>query len=89
MTKYRIWSEEKKLWWAPGSYGYEERVQDAGQFTEDDALAICLKSQRGRGPGDAPNAVMMRVDEAEAWEQKRRQLDARDAAGQDAANFVE
>jgi len=41
MSDYLIWSNEHRGWWAPGRAGYVRRVEDAGRYTQEQALGIC------------------------------------------------
>ncbi len=38
--KYLIWSFEHGGWWGPNSIGYVAKRSDAGEYTEEDAMAI-------------------------------------------------
>lgn len=38
---YFIWSNEHNAWWGPGRSGYSPGLLGAGEYTRDDALAIC------------------------------------------------
>lgn len=38
---YHIWSNEHNSWWKPNHAGYTQRVEDAGVYDYDTAIAIC------------------------------------------------
>ena len=41
MNTYIIWSNEHQAWWRPDSHGYTRWVEDAGNYTLEEATAIC------------------------------------------------
>jgi hypothetical protein len=40
MRQYRIWSIEHTSWWRANSNGYSVNVEDAGIYSEEEALRI-------------------------------------------------
>ncbi len=47
--KYLIWSNEHAGWWKPGpapgqGSGYSPALKQAGNFTRDEAIAICKRA---------------------------------------------
>lgn len=41
---YLIWSQSYNAWWGPAAWGYTESIQDAGRFTEAEAVAYTVSS---------------------------------------------
>jgi hypothetical protein len=41
---YLVWSFEHGRWWRPSLRGYTENFEEAGHFTAEQALAICMKA---------------------------------------------
>jgi len=44
---YVIWSHEHGAWWRPGGHGYTPRLSEAGHYTRDGALLICIRAVPG------------------------------------------
>ena len=42
---YLVWSNEHRAWWRPNSQGYTTKIEAAGRYDRDEAIAI----SRGRG----------------------------------------
>jgi len=38
---YFVWSNEHNGWWAPDRRGYSSGLINAGEYTRDEAIAIC------------------------------------------------
>lgn len=55
--KYLIWSNERGMWWKGSRHGYTTLTHLAGQFTEEEARAICAKANEF-APPDQPEEVM-------------------------------
>lgn len=45
--RYLIWSHEHKAWWRAGGMGYATRIADAGRFSREDAMLICIRAMPG------------------------------------------
>jgi len=39
--KYLVWSNEHRAWWGHGHCGYAYRIEGAGRYSLEEALAIC------------------------------------------------
>lgn len=44
--RYLIWSHEQSRWWRRGN-GYTSSMAEAGRYTRESALAICLRAIPG------------------------------------------
>lgn len=45
---YVIWSNEHRSWWGPDKCGYRTKLENAGRYSRDDALDICIDARGGR-----------------------------------------
>jgi hypothetical protein len=46
-----VWSNEHRAWWAPDRCGYRQRVDEAGRYTCEEAMACCaMRSNTGIPP---------------------------------------
>jgi hypothetical protein len=59
--KFVIWSNEHKAWWRPNSQGYTLQMHQAGFYTLEQAVQICLDANLGQKFGDLPNEMMFPV----------------------------
>lgn len=41
---YLIWSQKHSAWWKPGGFGYTGDIDQAGRFSEADAVPIVVRS---------------------------------------------
>lgn len=46
MMKFLIWSFEHTAWWKAGRNGYSKDVQEAGEYTFEEAEKICVDANR-------------------------------------------
>jgi hypothetical protein len=44
MTIYLLWSNKYGAWWRPDAWGYTERVEEAGRYTESEATSYVIQS---------------------------------------------
>lgn len=44
---YLVWSVEHNRWWGPGGNGYTRRISEAGRYTRDAAMRICIRAMPG------------------------------------------
>jgi len=65
-----IWSEEHGGWWSPGRAGYTQRLDDAGRYTEAQAIAIETQANRYRPAGTYYEIAM--PDPREAWRRRTK-----------------
>lgn len=56
---YLIWSNEHRMWWAPGQCGYVSIISQAGRYTRQDAERICTRANCYLPKGHEPNEVMV------------------------------
>lgn len=47
MSAYLIWSNEHRAWWGPNRSGYVARVEDAGRYSYEQAIDICIAAMPG------------------------------------------
>jgi len=47
MDDYLVWSHERAAWWRSGPGGYTRQIIDAGRYSRDAALEICVKAEPG------------------------------------------
>ena len=77
MTDCLIWSHEHSAWWRPKSAGYTNSINDAGRYTRDEALAICLRARDGWCEHGLPSEIPVRVEDIDMLEMN---IAARNAA---------
>ena len=65
--KYLVWSNEHKCWWGPNHAGYVSRLADAGRYTREDAIKICVKARGGRQFNSNPSEVPLLLADAEVF----------------------
>lgn len=83
---YVVWSNEHRCWWRADCRGYANSLADAGRYSREDALAICIGARGGRRFNSNPAEVPILLADAEAfwpddrpeWERERfaRELQA-------------
>lgn len=39
--KYLIWSNQKNKWWSSCRRGYTKSIDEAGRYSEEEAVSIC------------------------------------------------
>lgn len=66
---YVVWSNEHRAWWRAGSAGYTRRVEKAGRYTRDEALAISFRGRNGWEPDSLPDEIAVRVEDLPRWAQ--------------------
>jgi hypothetical protein len=64
---YLIYSHEHLAWWVQNGYGYTQDVEEAGRYTQTEAIKIVEQAKLGWHPtetgGDMlPHMVMVRED---------------------------
>lgn len=80
---YVIWSNEHKCWWAPNRCGYRSSLDDAGRYSRDEAIKICVHARGGRqfnaNPSEVPilyaDAVLFWTDDKPEWRRVRAESD--------------
>jgi hypothetical protein len=45
--KYLVWSNEHTGWWRPDRMGYTQHLSEAGHFTRQAAMSICIGAMLG------------------------------------------
>lgn len=45
--RYLVWSHEHSMWWGPGGNGYTSSMAEAGRYSRERALEICLHAIPG------------------------------------------
>lgn len=63
-SEYVIWSNEHRAWWAPDKRGYRAKLADAGRYSREDALAICIGARGGRRFNENPTEVPVLLEDA-------------------------
>lgn len=62
---FYIWSNEHHMWWRPFGGGYAPLINQAGEFTHDEAIAICRDACRGwNGNSPLPELPVAKSDVA-------------------------
>lgn len=46
--KFRIFCEERELWWKPNSFGYTDKIEEAGKYSFGEAEHICSQINEHR-----------------------------------------
>lgn len=54
---YLIWSNEHKAWWGHGHSGYTNRIENAGHYSEKEALEICNGANYSWDEDTLPNEL--------------------------------
>lgn len=62
--QFLIWSNEHRAWWGPGWNGYTPRLKEAGRYSRQHALRICLDAQGGWDGMKPPPEVPVREIDA-------------------------
>lgn len=83
MAEYVVWSNEHKCWWGANRAGYVSRLEEAGRYTRDEALKICVNARGGRqfnsNPSEVPlplaDAALFWPDDKEEWRVARNKND--------------
>ena len=60
---YLIWSNEHSGWWRENRCGYAGRIEDAGRYTQAEALEICTNAMPGRRDGEPLNEIPVREED--------------------------
>ncbi len=66
-SPYVVWSNEHHAWWGWDRRGYCGKLSDAGQYSRDDALKICIGARGGRRYNDNPSEVPLLLKDAEVF----------------------
>jgi len=61
---YLIWSHEHAAWWRGGGGGYTPQLSEAGRYSRDDAMFICIRAMPGAK--GALNELPVRAADVEA-----------------------
>ena len=64
---YLVWSNEYKCWWGPNRAGYVGRLADAGRYTRQEAIKICVNARGGRRFNSNPSEVPLPLADAELF----------------------
>lgn len=56
---FLLWSNKHAMWWLPGAWGYTEHRDEAGRFTQDEAIKHVINSSYS---GLVGQATLMVVD---------------------------
>lgn len=67
MRYWLLYCERRSIWWAPRSAGYTEQADEAGRYTDAEALEI---ADRMNGGGDSPVRLVPLAD-AERFVEER------------------
>lgn len=59
--KWRIWSIEHSAWWGLNSHGYVPNAHNAGVYSTDEAVEICVGANSYRKANFLPNEAMVPV----------------------------
>lgn len=59
--KFLIWSNEHEGWWRPNRQGYTAHKHQAGFYTFDEAVNICIDANEFQEFGEKPNEMMFPV----------------------------
>jgi len=62
--KYLVWSNEHRAWWRPDRMGYTPLVSEAGTYTREQAIQICVGAYNGWQSECAPYEVPVRLSDA-------------------------
>lgn len=65
--EYVVWSNEHKCWWGANHAGYVSRLADAGRYSRDEALKICVNARGGRQFNSNPTEVPLPLADAELF----------------------
>jgi hypothetical protein len=65
--EYAVWSNEHSAWWGPNKAGYYSTLADAGRYTREQAIKICIGARGGRLFNENPSEVPLLLTDAEAF----------------------
>lgn len=65
---YLLWSNKHSAWWRPGDFGYTSNIDEAGSYSEADAVARVVRSSHC---GDRTQVTLMVAAPAN-WEPPAR-----------------
>lgn len=65
--EYVVWSNEHRAWWGPNRAGYCTKLENAGRYDREAALAICDGARGGRQYNDNPSEVPVLFADAERF----------------------
>lgn len=57
--KFLIWSIEHAAWWRPDSNGYTDNKAEAGRYSLEKAIAICICGNYAPEAANIPNEAMV------------------------------
>ena len=60
---FLLWSNKHSMWWRPDAHGYTQNIDEAGRYTQADAIRHVVKSAFN---GDISKVTCMVVEPAEA-----------------------
>ncbi|MBN9459003.1 MAG: hypothetical protein J0I54_20415 [Bosea sp.] len=61
---YVVWSNEHSAWWGPDEAGYRAKLEEAGRYDREQALAICAGARGGRQYNENPSEVPVLFEDA-------------------------
>ena len=61
--RYLIWSNEHRRWWGPYHLGYVNKVSEAGRYTRDAALKVCLDALGTSASLGIPSELPVRLED--------------------------
>lgn len=67
---YLLWSNKHSAWWGPDARGYTDSIEEAGDFTQAEAVEAVVRSA---GCGDRSQVTLMVAAPHNWTDQKRRQ----------------
>jgi hypothetical protein len=61
---YLVWSNEHRVWWGIGQWGFVQDLDEAHRYSRDEAVEVCLGTMPARH--DQPlNDVPVRLEDIE------------------------
>lgn len=45
-TRYYLWCHARQMWWKPHRLGYTDDLEQAGDYSQNEAIEICTKANR-------------------------------------------
>lgn len=61
---YLVWSNEHSSWWGPNHNDYVTTVKEAGRYTRDEALSICISAMPGRFGSEPMHEIPVLLEDA-------------------------
>lgn len=76
LKAFRIWSNQKGMWWGWNRNGYASFKSTAGRYTFEEARMICVEANAYQRDNAIPDECMVPLDPDEFIQDRRREHEA-------------